>query len=67
MSRTRIDRNAPFQSIRETSRITGLSQKYIRTGCKNGTIPHIMVGVDYRVNVPLFLEQLDLESERMVI
>lgn len=62
MPRTKTDRNAPFQSIRETCAITGLSQLFIRNGCKAGTIPHIKVGNDYRVNIPLFREQLDQQS-----
>ena len=63
MPRKKVDRNAPFQSIRETCNITGLSQLFIRNGCKNGTIPHIMIGADYRVNVPQFLEQLNQQSK----
>lgn len=67
MPRTKADRNAPFQSIRETCAITGLSQLFIRNGCKNGSIPHIMVGNDYRVNVPLFLEQLNQQSKNSLL
>ena len=35
---------------------------FIREGCKTGAIPHIMCGQEYRVNVPLFLQQLDAAS-----
>lgn len=56
------DLNARFQSISGAARITGLSQKYIRQGCKEKTIPHIMVGRDYRVDMALFHEQLNGES-----
>ncbi len=64
MSRQKtIDRSAPMQSITGAAFLTGLSQSYIREGCKAGTIPHIRVGTDYRVNMPLFMEQLNRESK----
>lgn len=62
MPRRTFDREAPFQSIRGAAEITGLAQGYIRAGCKSGTIPHVMCGQEYRVNIPLFLRQLDGES-----
>lgn len=63
MSRPKtVDREATFQSPRNASIISGLSVGYIREGCKSGLIPHIRVGKDYRINVPLFLEQLGNES-----
>lgn len=60
--RKKADRDAIFQSIRGAAEITGLSTKFIRNGCQSGNIPHIMVGNDYRINVPLFIAQLDSES-----
>ena len=60
--RVKIDKDAKFQSIRGACEITGLSQKYLRDGCRSGEIPSIMVGSDYRINMPLFLEQLDAAS-----
>ncbi len=62
MTKRTFDRAATFQSIRNTAEITGLAQGFVRAGCKNGTIPHILCGKEYRVNVPLFLEQLQAES-----
>ena len=62
MARRKIDRNAPFQSISGAAYMTGLSAGYIRTGCKAGTVPHIRVGTDYRVNMPRLLEQLNAQS-----
>lgn len=56
------DPNAVFQSCRGAASITGLSVKYIRAGCADGTIPHIRVGSDYRINMPLFLAQLNNAS-----
>ncbi len=63
MSRKKtIDTTAPFQSIRGAAEITGLSKNYIFQGCQDGTIPHIRVGKDYRINMPLFLAQLENRS-----
>ena len=59
-----IDPSAIFQPYRGAAEITGLSYRYIRNGCINGTIPCIMVGHDRRVNMPLFLEQLNEASRK---
>ena len=62
--RRNYDPSTPFQTINETARITGLSASFIRAGCKAGTIPHIKTrgGKEYRVNVPLFRQQLEAAS-----
>lgn len=52
---------APFQRIPAACRITGLSQSYLRTGCKDGSIPHVMSGNVYLVNVPALLRKLGAE------
>ena len=64
MRRT-VDLSAPFQTIDNTSRITGLSRKYIRQGVKSGRIPYVRAGdgnSPYMVNIPLLLKQLEDES-----
>ena len=66
MPRRAFDPTAPYQSISGTSRITGLAQGYIRDGCKQGIVPHIMCGSEYRVNIPLFLQQLEAEATASV-
>ena len=43
--------NTPFMTIKNASAYTGLSQYYIRTGCQNNSIPHIMSGTKYLVEV----------------
>lgn len=48
----------PFQKITEACKTTGLSQYFLRQGCKNGTIPHIKSGGVYYINVQAFVEQL---------
>ena len=57
-----INRDAVFQSIRGAADITGISAKAIREGCKAGRIPHIRVGADYRVDMPIFLALLHESS-----
>lgn len=49
---------APFQKIADASRTTGLSQYFLRNGCKSGTVPHVKSGTTYFVNVPALLRQL---------
>ena len=64
MSRQKkIDPAATFQPINAAAAMTGLSRYYLLNGCKAGSIPHIRVGVDYRVNMPRLLDQLNRESE----
>ena len=48
----------PFQKIQEACKTTGLSQYYLRKGCKDGTIPHIKSGPTYYINVPELLKKL---------
>ena len=50
--------NAPFQKIPDAARATGLSQSYLRRGCKAGTVPHIMSGNTYYIDVAGLLLQL---------
>ena len=52
----------PFQKISEASKTTGLSQYYLRQGCKDGSIPNIKSGTVYLVNVAKLLRQLDAEG-----
>ena len=48
----------PFQKITEACKTTGLSQYFLRQGCKDGTIPHIKSGGVYYINVQALVEQL---------
>lgn len=57
---------APFQKIPEASRVTGLSQFFLRRGCKDGTVPHVMSGTTYMVNVPALLRQLGADGGEAV-
>ena len=57
-----IHNSAPFQKIRDACATTGLSQCYLRKGCKDGSIPHIKSGCTYYVNVPALLKKLEVEA-----
>lgn len=61
MPKRTFDRDAPYQSIRGAAEITGLSMGSIRAGCKAGKIPFVMCGQEYRISMPLFLHQLEME------
>ena len=52
----------PFQKIPDACRTPGLSQYFLRNGCKDGTIPHIKSGSVYFINVPALLRQLGAEG-----
>ena len=56
--------NLPFQKIPQASKTTGLSQYFLRNGCKDGTIPHIRSGAVYLINVPALLKKLGQINER---
>lgn len=55
-----------FQTFADASRSTGLSQYFLRRGCKAGTIPHIKSGNKFLVNVPLLIEKMDRMSKEVV-
>lgn len=58
----KISIDAPFQPIRNVSRLTGLSEYSLRKSVRERKIPFIYVGRDIRINYRLFLEQLEAES-----
>lgn len=53
----------PFQSIPDACEFTGLSQSFLRAGCRDGSIPHIRSGKKYFINVPALLRQLGVPLE----
>lgn len=54
-------KKTPFQTIPEASRTTGLSKYYLRKGCQEGTIPHVMSGNVFYINVPALLKLLGVD------
>lgn len=57
----------PFQKIPKACKTTGLSMFYLRKGCKDGSIPHIVSGGSgggtYYINVPALLKQLGVYDQ----
>ncbi len=48
----------PFMKIKDACEATGLSQCFLRKGCKDGTIPHVVSGYVYYIDVESLLKQL---------
>ena len=59
MKKKSQNKDAPFQTIPNACNITGLSQKFLRNGCKDGSIPHIKSGTTYYINIPALLRKLE--------
>lgn len=59
---TRIPNKRPFLKIRDAAKVTGLSQYFLRQGCRNGTIPCLRCGTVYMVDTEGLLEQLRREA-----
>lgn len=53
----------PFMKIKDACAATGLSQYFLRQGCRDGSVPHIKSGPTYYVNVPALLEQLGVPAQ----
>lgn len=58
MNKNQTANGTPFQKIVDACTSTGLSQHFLRAGCKDGTVPHIKSGTTYYINVPALLKQL---------
>lgn len=63
MEFTAVNGTAPFQKITLASELTGLSQYYLRRGCRDGSVPCVKSGTTYFVNVPALLRKLGVEEE----
>ena len=55
--------STPFVGLEEAANLTGLSQYYLRHGCKAGTVPHIRCGTSYKINLPKLLDRLGVPYE----
>jgi hypothetical protein len=58
-SKNGYNQAARYQGIADASRTTGLSQSYLRNGCRDGTIPHIRCGRVYMIDVPGLYDALN--------
>lgn len=56
-----------YYSVKETAVKTGLSQKYLRAGLSDGSIPHIKSGNKYLINLPLLMKRLNNECEGVIV
>lgn len=54
-----------FQSIKDTVKVTGLSEFYLRKLLKAGRLPHIKSGTKVFVNVPTLIHQLENGGETL--
>lgn len=50
-----------YQSIKDTVKVSGLSEFYLRKLLKNGKLPHIKSGNKVLINIPSLLNQLENE------
>lgn len=56
-----MQQTQPFQKIADAATITGLSQYFLRQGCRAGSVPHVKSGSVYFINVPALLRKLGVE------
>lgn len=62
--KSKYDPNTPFQKIPDAVRTTGMSGYFLRSGCKDGTIPCIKIGNTYFIDVQCLLKRLHEQAER---
>lgn len=55
-----------FMKLKPAAEYTGLSEYFLREGCKSGTVPHIKSGKSYLINVPKLIEKLNEESKHNI-
>ena len=58
----KINPTPPFLKIDDASRVTGLSRFFLRRGCRDGSVPHVMSGAVYMVNIPALLRKLNADE-----
>lgn len=56
--------DTPFKKIKDAATATGLSQFFLRQGCKDGSVPCVKSGTTYYINIPLLLEKLSAKEAR---
>ena len=58
-----MQQTQPFQKITDAATTTGLSQYFLRSGCRDGSVPHVKSGTTYFVNVPALLRKLGADDD----
>lgn len=61
---TTSNEHTPFLRIKAAARYTGLSEYFLRAGCRNGSVPCIRSGQTFFVNIPALLRKLDAVEGR---
>lgn len=51
----------PFMKIKDAVAVTGLSAYFLRNGCKDGSVPCVLSGGVYYINIPALLRKLNAE------
>ena len=62
MQTKNINQQTPFMKINAAAKLTGLSSYYLRKGCRDGSVPPVMSGTVYLVNVPQLLRKLNADG-----
>ena len=57
-----MQENGRFLTIRETARLTGVSEYFLRKNIKEGIIPVIMCGNRAKLTVSMLMEALKAQS-----
>ena len=57
--------NTPYLKIKDACTATGLSQYFLRRGCRDGSIPCVKSGTTFYVNVPALLDKLASEQGQL--
>lgn len=50
----------PFLKIREAAAVTGLSEYFLRQGCRNGSIDCLRSGQVYFINMPRLMKKFGI-------
>lgn len=53
----------PLQTIPAATKVTGLPERELWRGCKDGTVPHVWANGTYYVDIPALWDKLDAEQQ----
>lgn len=55
-------KSKPFLKIREAAAVTGLSEYFLRQGCRSGNIDCVRSGQVYFINMPRLIKKFGIEK-----
>lgn len=61
--RNTFDDTKRFQPVGNAAKLMGVSRPWLYNQCKEGKVPHIRVGRDYRVDMVLWTEMLAQQAK----